>query len=166
MKKAVQYHQYHEVSDEDWILLEPYLPGQPGQWGGVAHDNRRFLNAVFWILRTGAPWRNLPSVYGDWKNVHRRFCRWRSKGIWESLLEQIIEEPGYEWLMVANNSYREAHHSHATEAQGNGQEMNQREPSRYIWPWMRLMCRSELLLQRLPEQLVRKHQRSDISAHQ
>ena len=41
-------------------LLEPHLPGQEGQWGGVAEDNRRFLNGVFWILRTGAPWRDLP----------------------------------------------------------------------------------------------------------
>ena len=56
-------------------------------WGGVARDNRRFLDAVLWILRTGAPWRDLPPDYGDWKNTHRRFCRWRDKGVRESLLE-------------------------------------------------------------------------------
>ena len=47
--------------------------------GGVARDNRLFINAVFWILRTGAPWRDLPPDYGDWKNPHRRFCHWRDK---------------------------------------------------------------------------------------
>ena len=48
------YHR-HDLSDPVWALLEPHLPGRRGCWGGVAHDNRRFLNAVFWILRTGAP---------------------------------------------------------------------------------------------------------------
>lgn len=59
----------HDLSDHAWSLLEPHLPGQAGQWGGIARDNRRFLNAVFWILRSGAPWRDLPPDYGDWKNT-------------------------------------------------------------------------------------------------
>ena len=54
----------HDISDRVWELLEPHLPGRKGSWGGVATDNRRFINAVFWILRTGAPWRDLPSEYG------------------------------------------------------------------------------------------------------
>ena len=56
----------HDISDAAWALLEPHLPGQSGQWGGVAKDNRLFINAVFWILRTGAPWRDLPPEYGKW----------------------------------------------------------------------------------------------------
>ena len=52
--------QRHDISDAVWSLLEPHLPGQRGQWGGIAQDNRRFINGVFWILRTGAPWRDLP----------------------------------------------------------------------------------------------------------
>ena len=47
--------QRHDISDAVWSLLEPHLPGQRGQWGGTAQDNRRFINGVFWILRTGAP---------------------------------------------------------------------------------------------------------------
>ena len=90
----------HDLSDAAWRLLELHLPGQSGRWGGIAHDNRRFLDAVFWILRTGAPWRDLPASYGDWKNTHRRFCRWRDRGVWERLLEQIIDEPDMEWLMI------------------------------------------------------------------
>ena len=54
-----------------------------GKRGRPAKDNRLFLNAVFWILRTGAPWRDLPPDYGGWKNTHRRFCRWRDRGVWE-----------------------------------------------------------------------------------
>lgn len=63
------YHR-HDISDEVWSLLEPHLPGQRGQWGGIAQDNRRFINAVFWILRTGAPWCNLPPDYGKWDSVN------------------------------------------------------------------------------------------------
>ena len=94
-------YQRHDISDAAWALLEPRLPGRKGVWGGIAHDNRRFINAVCWILRTGAPWRDLPPSYGDWKNTHRRFCRWRDSGAWEALLEQLIDAPDYEWLMIA-----------------------------------------------------------------
>ena len=79
-------HRRHDISDSTWELIEPHLIGGKGTWGGNARDNRLFINAVFWIMRTGAPWRDLPPDYGDWKNTHRRFCRWRDKGIWEKLL--------------------------------------------------------------------------------
>ena len=69
------------LSDETGALLEPHLPGREGSWGGVAHDNRQLINAVFWSLRTGAPWRDLPPAHGGWSNAHRRFIRWRDKGI-------------------------------------------------------------------------------------
>ena len=75
----------HDISDRAWKLLEPHLPGRRGAWGPVAKDNRKFINAVAWILRTGSPWRDLPPDYGDWKNTHRRFCRWRDKGVLEKL---------------------------------------------------------------------------------
>ena len=98
----------HDISDEFWSKLEPLLPGRKGSWGGRAQDNRRFVNAVFWILRTGAPWRDLPASYGGWKNTHRRFCRWRDKGIWEKLMEQLIGERELEWIMI-DASYVKAH---------------------------------------------------------
>ncbi len=100
------YHR-HDINDKVWELLEPHLPGQRGQWGGIAQDNRRFINAVFWVLRTGAPWRDLPPDYGKWGSVHQRFIRWRRKGVWEKLLEILIDEPDCEWLMIdfySNNS--------------------------------------------------------------
>jgi transposase len=80
--------------------LEPHLPGRQGSWGGIARDNRLFINAVFWIMRTGAPWRDLPPDYGGWSNTHRRFIRWRDKGVWEKLMEILIDNPDYEWLMI------------------------------------------------------------------
>ena len=89
-------------------------------------DNRRFLNAVFWILRTGAPWRDLPPDYGDWKNTHRRYSRWRDNGVWARLLEAVIDDPDFEWLMI-DASHVKAHplkaHPHAAGALGGNQAL-------------------------------------------
>lgn len=151
------FHRRHDISDEVWTLLEPHLPGREGLWGGLARDNRRFINAVFWILRTGAPWRDLPSDYGDWKNVHRRFCRWRDKGIWETLLETLIDEPDCEWLMI-DASHAKVH-PHAAGARGGNQDMSRTKGGstpKYTWPWMRMVCRSESLSRKVPERIARK----------
>jgi transposase len=150
-------HRRHDISDRTWNLLESHLPGRKGIWGGQAKDNRQFINAVFWILRTGAPWRDLPPDYGDWKNTHRRFCRWRDKGIWEALLEKLINEPDYEWLMVDASHIKV--HPHAAGARGGNQEMGRTKGGSirsYTWPWMRMVCRSESLLQQVPELIARR----------
>ena len=150
-------HRRHDISDTVWLLLEPRLPGRQGTWGGKARDNRQFINAVFWILRTGAPWRDLPPDYGDWKNTHRRFCRWRDSGVWESLLEALVTEPDYEWLMIDASHVKV--HPHAAGARGGNQDMATTKGGstpRYIWPWMRMVCRSESLLQKLPGRIVPK----------
>lgn len=146
----------HDISDEVWSLLAQHLPGQPGQWGGIAKDNRQFINGVCWILRTGAPWRDLPPVYGNWNNTQRRFCRWRDKGIWEQLLEILVDEPDYEWLMIDASHVKV--HPHAAGAVGGNQDMSRTKGGsipRYIWPWMRMVCRSECLLQKVPQRIVR-----------
>ena len=148
-------HRRHDTSDHFWSLLEPRLPGRAGAWGGVAKDNRLFINAVLWILRTGAPWRDLPPDYGDWKNTHRRFCRWRDKGIWEKLLETLVDEPDYEWLMIDASHIKV--HPHATGAVGGNQAMGRTKGGltlRYTWPWMRMVCQSECLLQQVPRRIV------------
>ena len=92
----------HDISDHAWSLLEPHLPCRAGSWGGVARNNRLFINAVFWILRTGAPWRD--------------------KGVWEALLEQLIDEPDYEWLMIDASHIKV--HPHAAGAVGGNQAMS------------------------------------------
>jgi len=141
----------HDIPDKQWALLSPHLPGQKGQRGGVAEDNRRFINAVFWILRTGAPWRDLPPEYGKWGTTYQRFLRWRKAGIWEKLLEILIDDPDYEWLMI-DASHIKVHH-HGTGAAGGNQDMECTKGGsipRYIWPWMRMVCQSEYLLQQVP----------------
>jgi len=149
--------QRHDISDELWSKLEPLLPGQKGTWGGVAKNNRQFINGVFWILRTGAPWRDLPSAYGDWKNTHRRFCRWRDKNVWEVLLEKLVNEPNLEWLMIDASHIKV--HMHGAGARGGNQDIGLTKGGaipRYTWPWMRMVCQSELLLQQVPQQIAQK----------
>jgi transposase len=150
------YHR-HDLSDRAWSLLEPHLLGQRGQWGGVAENNRRFINAVSWHLRTGAPWRDLPPDYGGWKNTQRRFSRWRDKGLWEALLEKIIEEPDFEWLMIDASHVKV--HPHAAGAKGGNQAMGRTKGGstrKYIWPWMLMVCRSESLSRRVPLLIARR----------
>ena len=66
------YHR-HDISDRAWNILAPKLPGGPGKVGRPAQDNRRFINAVFWVLRTGAPWRDLPpGIQLRHRQCHRR----------------------------------------------------------------------------------------------
>ena len=150
-------HRRHDISDRVWELLEPLLPGGTGSVGRPASDNRLFINAVFWILRTGSPWRDLPPDLGDWKNVQRRFCRWRDRGEWEKLLEVFIQEPDCEWLMIDASHCKV--HPHAAGAKGGNQDMSRTKGGstpRYIWPWMRMVCRSEYLLQQVPLRIAHK----------
>jgi len=147
----------HDISDRVWEILEPHLLGRKGTWGGNARDNRLFINAVFWILRTGAPWRDLPADYGDWKNTHRRFCRWRDKGVWERILEALLDDPDYEWLIIDASHIKV--HPHAAGARGGNQAMGRTKggsTQRYIWPWMRMAIQSECLLQQVPQRIVLK----------
>jgi len=147
----------HDISDDSWELISPHLPGQAGQWGGVAEDNRKFVNAVFWILRTGAPWRDLPPSYGNWNSVAKRFRRWASEGVWEQVLEALIDEPDYEWLMIDASHIKV--HPHASGAKGGSQDMDRTKGGsipRYTWPWMRMVCRSERLLQQVPKLIASK----------
>lgn len=118
----VAAHRRHDLSDQVWERLRPLLPGGAGQRGRPARDNRQFLNAVFWILRTGAPWRDLPPDYGDWKNTHRRFCRWRDRGVWARILDDVTDDPDFEWLMI-DASYIKVH-PHGAGARGGNQAMN------------------------------------------
>ena len=71
----------HDIIDSAWEKLKPHTIGENGGRMGNAKDTRQFINGVFWFLHTGAPWRDRPSEPGHWKNVHRRFCRWRDKEI-------------------------------------------------------------------------------------
>lgn len=88
--ECVYVHDRHDLTDEQWALLEPHLPpsatGRPGRpWS----DHRTVINAVLWRSRAGATWRDLPAEYGPWKTAYNRHRRWAADGTWEELLAEL-----------------------------------------------------------------------------
>ncbi len=79
----------HELTEEQWNRLEPLLPLQKPETGRPAKEHRTIINAILWILGTGAPWRDLPEYYGPWSTVASRFYRWRKAGIWDRVLAKL-----------------------------------------------------------------------------
>lgn len=105
---------YRQLLREDqWERLEPLLPGKASNCGVTAKDNRRFIEAVLWIARTGAPWRDLPEVYGHWHRVYVRYNRWSHKGVWTRLFEAVSDDRDLEHLMVDGSIIRVHQHGAA-----------------------------------------------------
>lgn len=77
------------LSDAQWARIEPLLPARPGTPGGHGADDRLFVEAVLWVARTGAPWRDLPPEFGHWNSVYRRFARWSDAGVWLGVFEVL-----------------------------------------------------------------------------
>jgi len=107
----------HEIADEHWERIEGFLPGRSGDPGVTASDNRLFVNAVLWIAKTGAPWRDLPECFGNWNSVWRRFDRWSAKGVWLRVFEEL-KDPDLEWLILDSTVIRA--HQHAAGAVKKG----------------------------------------------
>ena len=82
----------HDLTHTQWERLHPLLPPQKPHTGRPSTDHRRIRNGILWILRTGAPWRDLPERYGPWGTVARRFYRWRKAGIWARLFAAVQQQ--------------------------------------------------------------------------
>jgi len=95
----------HELSDKDWEKIKHLLPGKEGDPGRTAADNRLFVNAVIYVLRTGIPWADLPERYGNPNSVWRRFNRWCAAGIWEQIV-QSLGEPELEEVQIDSTSVK------------------------------------------------------------
>ena len=81
-----------ELSDEQWQRLERLLPAQKPRTGRPNVEHRQIINGILWVLRTGAPWRDLPERYGSWSTVASRFYRWQEAGIWARIWAQVQSE--------------------------------------------------------------------------
>jgi len=79
----------YDLTDFEWRVIEPLLTMKPR--GVPRVDDRRVLNGIFWILRSGSPWRDLPERYGPYTTVYNRFNRWRKAGIWDKLMDAVIK---------------------------------------------------------------------------
>lgn len=110
------------LRDDQWERISKLLPGKSTDCGVTAKDNRLFLEAVLWIARTGAPWRDLPSEYGHWHRVYVRYSRWSHKGIWQRIFEIVADDPDLEYLMVDGSIVRVHQHGAAQK------KLKQRKP--------------------------------------
>lgn len=79
----------HELTDEQWELVHPILPPRKAKTGRPPSDSRQMLNGILWILRTGAPWRDLPERLGPWQTVYDHFCKWRRDGVYDRILQAL-----------------------------------------------------------------------------
>ena len=104
------------VSDVLWQRLERHLPGKPGDAGVTAKNNRLFLEAVFWRVRTGSPWRDLPPSFGHWNTQFRRFRRWAKSGVFERLFKAMSEDSDLEYALIDGTIVQV--HQKATGAKG------------------------------------------------
>ena len=75
----------YELSDQEWAVIEPLLP-PPAETGRPRVSARLVWNAIFWVLRSGAPWRDLPERYGPWQSVYHHFNAWRREGVFDKIL--------------------------------------------------------------------------------
>ena len=88
------------LTDAQWAKLEPHCLGKRGDPGRSGADNRRFVEAVLWIARTGSPWRDLPPALGHWNSAFTRFRDWAKAGVWKRLFDAVSEDPDMEYAMV------------------------------------------------------------------
>jgi transposase len=103
----------YELNDDQWVRIAEMLPGKKSDPGRTAADNRLFVNGALWILRSGAPWDELPERYGKWKSVHKRFTRWAKKGVWEQVFTALIDDAKNAYVMLDATLVR-AHQQAAT----------------------------------------------------
>ena len=110
-----------DLCDEEWMIIAPLLPEQ-GR-GAKRGDDRKVLNGIFYILRTGAPWRDLPDRYGARTTVYNRYVRWGRKGVWKAVFDALARE-AEDSLIFIDSSIVKAHRAAAGSKRGNWQKVS------------------------------------------
>jgi transposase len=101
----------YDLTDFEWRVIEPLLPNKPR--GVPRVDDRCVLNGIFWVLRSGAPWRDLPMCYGPRTTCYNGFIRWRKAGVWDRMMDAITAAYDGDIQMIDSTSVR-AHRQAAT----------------------------------------------------
>lgn len=105
-----------DLTDEQWEALKPLLPNHQGGRGRPPDDDRRTINGIRWVLRTGVPWRDMPECYGNWNSVYQQFNRWSKRGVWQKILVALRENADNGAHMIDSSVVRA--HQHAAGAKG------------------------------------------------
>jgi transposase len=102
----------HGLTDAEWAVLAPLLPAHPRQ-GHRWNDHRVVIDGVFFRIRAGCPWRDLPAGFGNWKTVYNRHRRWSGDGTWEKVLDCLRagcdQVQGAAWMVAADATVVRAH---------------------------------------------------------
>ena len=99
------------LRDDQWLRLEPMLPGKAADPGRSGENNRLFIEAVLWVARTGSPWRDLPAEFGLWNSVYTRFARWSNNGIWQKVFAELAKDADFEEVFLDGTIVRAHQHS-------------------------------------------------------
>lgn len=101
-----------DLSDTEWAIIAPLLPGADGDRNGRPRlDDRKVLNGIFFVLRTGTPWRDLPERYGPYTTVYNRFNRWAKRGVWLKVFEALAARSPQSMHLIDSSIVRA--HQHA-----------------------------------------------------
>ncbi len=112
------------ISDEERAFLAPFLVRTGAHNGRPPSDHRLILDAIFWIARTEAPWRDLDARFGKWSNVYRRFRRWTIAGVRDVILEALDEGgPAGETVQMIDGAILRAHRHSAGAKKGDSREV-------------------------------------------
>lgn len=88
------------LRDDPYARIESMLPGKATDIGVTAKDNPLFVEAVLWIARTGAPWRDIPPSFGPWNSVYKRFARWSDRGVWHRVFAELAKDADFEEVFL------------------------------------------------------------------
>ncbi len=97
IRKEVALTEYY-LTDDRWALIASRVPGKEGDPGCHGRDNRLFIEAVFWIVRTGSPWRSLPPHFGKWYTNYTRYRRWMQKRVWPVVMSALAMDQTCEYF--------------------------------------------------------------------
>lgn len=98
------------LSDEEWAFFAPFVIESGLLRGRRPRDHRRTLDAIFWIARTGAPWRDLPEELGNWNSVHRLYRRWTINGLWDLMLAALADGGRNDAIQLVDSTSIRSHH--------------------------------------------------------
>ena len=102
---------YQGLRDDQWVIIKSFVPGGRKGKRGPRSDGRKFINALLWLARSGARWRDIPANFGSWQSIKRRYYRWLDAGIIDQIFARLIKEADMEWIQIDSTIIRAHRHA-------------------------------------------------------